>query len=70
MAESKQIVRMLERQRREHKQAMIAGRRKARDAHDVVTGLAREIPDENFVPAIGVRGDRQEPRLITKPIKR
>jgi hypothetical protein len=49
---------------------MIAGRRKARDAHDVATGLAREMPDEDFVPAIGVRGDRQEPRLITKPIKR
>lgn len=53
-----------------HKQAMIAGRRKARDTHDVATGLAREMPDEDFVPAIGVRGERQEPRLITKPIKK
>jgi hypothetical protein len=53
-----------------HKQAMIAGRRKARDAHDVAKGLAREMPDEGFVPAIGVRGDHQVPRLIRKPIKR
>jgi hypothetical protein len=53
-----------------HKQAMMAGRRKARDAYDVAAGLAREMPDEDFVPAIGGRGDRQEPRLITKAIKK
>ena len=53
-----------------HKQAMIAGRHKAREAHDVAKGLAREMPDEGFVPAIGVRGDRQVPRLIKKPIKK
>ena len=53
-----------------HKQAMIAGRRKAREAHDVAKGLAREMPDEGFVPAIGVRGDPQVPRLIKKPIKK
>ena len=53
-----------------HKQAMITGRRKAREAHEVAKGLAREMPDEGFVPAIGVRGDRQVPRLIKKPIKK
>ena len=53
-----------------HKQALIAGRRKTREAHDVAKGLAREMPDEGFVPAIGVRGDRQVPRLIKKPIKK
>jgi hypothetical protein len=53
-----------------HKQAMISGRRKAREAHDVAKGLAREMPDEGFVPAIGVRSDRQVPRLIKKPIKK
>ena len=53
-----------------HKQAMIAGRRKAREAHDVAKGLAREMPDEGFVPAIGVRGDHQVPRLIKKASKR
>jgi hypothetical protein len=53
-----------------HRQAMLAGRRKTREAHDVAKGLAREMPDEGFVPAIGVRGDRQVPRLIKKPIKK
>ena len=53
-----------------HMQAMMSGRRKAREAHDVAKGLAREMPDEGFVPAIGVRGDRQVPRLITKPIRK
>ena len=53
-----------------HKQAMVAGRRKARRTHDVAAGVAREMPDEDFVPAIGVRAGRQEPRLITKPIKK
>ena len=53
-----------------HKQAMVAGRRKAREAHDVAKGLAREMPDEGFVPAIGVRGGRLVPRLIKKPIKK
>ena len=53
-----------------HKQAMVAGRRKAREAHDVAKGLAREMPDEGFVPAVGVRGDRLVPRLIKKPIKK
>ena len=48
-----------------HKQALIAGKRRAREARDVATGLAREMPDDAFVPAIGTRkGDRQPPRLV------
>jgi hypothetical protein len=53
-----------------HKQALIAGKRKAREAHDVAKGLAREMPGDGFVPAIGTRGDRQAPRLIKGPIKK
>src|SRR5438093_647935 len=36
-----------------HKHAISAGKRKARDASDAAKGLAREMPDEAFVPAIG-----------------
>ena len=53
-----------------HKQALIAGKRKAREAHDVAKGLAREMPGDGFVPAIGTRGDRQAPRLIKGPVKK
>jgi hypothetical protein len=53
-----------------HKQALIAGKRKAREAHDVAKGLAREMPDDAFVPAIGTRGDGQVPRLIKTPGKK
>ena len=53
-----------------HKEALIAGKRKAREAHDVAKGLAREMPDDSFVPAIGTRGDRQTPRLIKGPVKK
>lgn len=54
-----------------HKQALITGKRKAREAHDVAKGIAREMPDDAFVPAIGTRGDGQAPRLIkTKPPSR
>jgi len=53
-----------------HKQALVAGRRRAREAHDVAKGLAREMPDDSFVPAIGTRGDRQPPRLVKRPIKK
>src|SRR5688572_6045692 len=53
-----------------HKQALVAGKRKAREAHDVAKGVAREMPDEGFVPAIGTRGDRQPPRLVKKTIKK
>ena len=53
-----------------HKQALVAGRRRAREAHDVAKGLAREMPGDSFVPAIGTRGDRQPPRLVKRPVKK
>ena len=54
-----------------HKQALIAGRRRAREAHDVARGLAREMPDDGFVPAIGTRAaDGQPPRLVKRPAKK
>ena len=53
-----------------HKQALVAGRRRAREAHDVAKGLAREMPDDSFVPAIGIRGERQPPRLVKRPVKK
>jgi hypothetical protein len=53
-----------------HKQALITGKRKARAAHDVAKGLAREMPGDDFVPAIGTRGDHQAPRLIKGPVKK
>jgi hypothetical protein len=53
-----------------HKQALIAGKRRARAAHDAAKGLARELPDDAFVPAIGTRdGARQPPRLVKRPLK-
>ena len=53
-----------------HKQALVAGQRKAREAKNVASGLAREMPDEAFVPAIGRRGDRQPPRLVKRTVKK
>ena len=53
-----------------HKQALIAGKRRAREAKNVASGLAREMPDEGFVPAIGRRGDRQPPRLVKRTVKK
>ena len=53
-----------------HKQALVAGRRRAREAHDVAKGRAREMPGDSFVPAIGTRGDRQPPRLVKRPVKK
>jgi hypothetical protein len=53
-----------------HKQALIAGKRRAREAHNVAKGLAREMPDDGFVPAIGARGEGQVPRLIKAPAKK
>jgi hypothetical protein len=53
-----------------HKQALVAGKRRAREAQDVAKGLAREMPDDAFVPAIGTRDDRQPPRLVKKAIKK
>jgi hypothetical protein len=52
-----------------HKRALTAGRRRARETRDVAKGLAREMPDDGFVPAIGKRADRQPPRLVKRPIK-
>src|SRR5688572_20152295 len=42
-----------------HKQALSVAKRKARGAQDAAKGLAREALDDDFVPAIGQRGDRQ-----------
>ena len=53
-----------------HLQALIAGGRKARQARDAAKGLARDVPDDSFVPAIGMRGDRQPPRLVKRPIEK
>ena len=50
-----------------HKQALIVSTRKAREARDAAKGLAREMPGDSFVPAIGTRGDRQPPRLVKRP---
>ena len=50
-----------------HKQKLSAGRRRAREVKDAASGLAREMPGDSFVPAIGKRGDRQPPRLIKRP---
>jgi hypothetical protein len=49
-----------------HKQALTEGRRKARKAREAAAGLAREMPDESFVPALGARGESQPPRLVKK----
>ena len=53
-----------------HKVAAAAGKRKARGAREAAKGLAREMLDDAFVPAIGARGDHQPPRLVRRPVKR
>jgi len=54
-----------------HKQALVAGKRRVRVAQEVAKGIAREMPGDAFVPAIGTRGDRQPPpRLIKTPVKK
>ena len=53
-----------------HKQALVAGKRRARQSRDVAKGIAREMPGDAFVPAIGTRGDRQPPRLVKTPVKK
>ena len=53
-----------------HRQALIVGKRKAREAKDATKGLARETPDDSFRPAIGTRGDHQSPRLVRRPPKK
>ncbi len=52
-----------------HRQALLAGRRKARHSHDVAKGVSREQPDDAFVPAIGTRKDSHSPRLVKRPAK-
>ena len=53
-----------------HKQALVVAKRNARHAHEAAKGLAREMPVDSFVPAIGRRGERQAPRLVKRPISR
>ena len=52
-----------------HKQALVVGKRKAREAKDAAKGLAREMPDDSFVPAIGTPGEDQAPRLVKRPVR-
>jgi hypothetical protein len=49
-----------------HKQALLEGRRKARETKDAATGRARERLDASFVPALAPQGGRQPPRLVKK----
>ena len=51
-----------------HRQALVVGKRKAREAKEAAKGLAREMPADSFVPAIGRRGDQHAPRLVKRPI--
>ena len=51
-----------------HREAVIAGKRRARNVREAAKGLARELPDEGFVPAIRRRGDDQAPRLVKRSI--
>lgn len=53
-----------------HKEAISAGKRRARAAKDVAKGLAREVPDDSFVPAIRTRGNSPSPRLMKRPSQR
>ena len=53
-----------------HKEAISAGKRRARAAKDVAKGLAREVPDDSFVPAIRTRGNSPSPRLVKRPSQR
>ena len=50
-----------------HKHAIAVGKRNARNARDAAKGLMREIPSDDFVPAIGSRSsDPDAPRLVKK----
>ena len=53
-----------------HKEAITAGKRRARAAREAAKGLAREMPDDSFVPAIEARGDTQSPRLVKRSSKK
>ena len=50
-----------------HMEALVAGKRKALHAREAAKGLARDVPDDSFVPAIGRRGHQQPPRLVKRP---
>jgi hypothetical protein len=50
-----------------HKQAIVAGRRKSREAKEVAAGRAREMPEEGFVPAIAAGSGTRAPRLVKRP---
>ena len=50
-----------------HRQAIIAGRRKGREAKEVAAGRAREMPAEGFVPAIATGKGSDAPRLVKRP---
>jgi hypothetical protein len=49
-----------------HKDKLVASSRRAREVKDAAKGIARELHDDSFVPAIGKRGDRQLPRLVKR----
>lgn len=51
-----------------HKDAVSAGKRRARAARDAAKGLVREMPDDSFVPAIKTRGESPTPRLVKRPV--
>ena len=53
-----------------HREAVSAGKRRARAARDAAKGLVREMPDESFVPAIKTQGGSQEPRLVKRPTQK
>ena len=53
-----------------HKEAISAGKRRARAAKDVAKGLVREVPDDSFVPAIRRRGNSQSPKLVKRPTQK
>ena len=53
-----------------HKAAISAGKRRARAAKDAAKGLAREVPDDSYVPTIRTQGNRQSPRLVKRPIQK
>ena len=50
-----------------HRQAIIAGRRKGREAKEVAAGRAREMPAEGFVAAIATGKGSDAPRLVKRP---
>ncbi|OFW35913.1 MAG: hypothetical protein A3F70_17180 [Acidobacteria bacterium RIFCSPLOWO2_12_FULL_67_14] len=52
-----------------HKRAISAGKRRARHARDAAKGLVREVHADDFVPAVGRRGDDSAPRLVRRQEK-